>query len=177
MCCAFIQIGSGDLWRFPNNLQRLFLVAVSSLGSNNAQRYWIGDTGRISFWLKDASPSEQSKAGLSALDYIRVIYNVPWPLNAVITPNSLIKYSKVLVYLMKLQWVKKRLEVEGGCRDRSQPWKCEALRHRVQLRRTMIAYCSGFHQFAMVFVGISFIYLLESVFAKNSNVGLAGNFT
>ncbi|KAJ3411886.1 Gamma-tubulin complex component 5, partial [Chytridiales sp. JEL 0842] len=148
--------------RIPNQLQTLYAVSVSSIGNSKATSFWVGESDLVCFTLKDV-PSE-TKDILSALDNIHVSYDVPWPLNAVITQSSIELYNRVLVFLIKLSWAKRRLETWNEQSRKGSLSKLESARLRIQLKHTMISYCAGLHQFAMIFV------ILPDVVAFEENV-------
>ena len=106
-----LKLGSRDVWPPASSELRLALMGIL------ADSYWDNGLresaslfreelpGGLSFAIRDMSEEELQRCmdpnSIEALDFLRLQYKPPSPLDAVITPNSLLKYDAVFKLLLR----------------------------------------------------------------------------
>lgn len=107
-----LKLGSRDTWPPASSELRLALMGVLSEsfdnmkdGIHHAGKY--GELpGGLSFGVRDMSMEELEKCmdpnGIEALDFLRLQYKPPSPLEAIITPTALYHYDRLFKLLLRV---------------------------------------------------------------------------
>ena len=97
-----LRLGSRSTWPPASSELRLALTDVLSSCFNNNKDL----PGGLSFTVRDMSPTEIAACtdpnSITALDFLRIEYRPPAPLEAVITPTSIYYYDKIFKFLLRL---------------------------------------------------------------------------
>lgn len=111
-----LRLGGRDAWPPASSELRLALMGILSEsyssgvpGDNTRANTFLDDTsipGDLSFAVRDMSEQEieacRNANSLQALDFLRLSYKPPPPLDAVITPVILFKYDQIFRLLLRL---------------------------------------------------------------------------
>ncbi|KAJ3066287.1 Gamma-tubulin complex component 5 [Podochytrium sp. JEL0797] len=151
------KIRSGDLWRRPGVLQSIFDASVATLEAvEEDASQWIEEPNRVVLIIDESSVTQDMKKRrssgrihVSALEAVKVGYDVSWPLNCIVTPSSLVLYNKAIIFLLQLSLARNRLDKESLSMDKRNNWaKYGWMRQRTVLRRKMKVFCEGMTSFA-----------------------------
>ena len=150
-----LKLGSRDTWPPASSELRLALMGILT------DSYW--DTGLresaslfrqelpggLSFAIRDMSEDELQRCmdpnSIEALDFLRLQYKPPSPLDAVITPNSLLKYDavfKLLLRAVRMLFVVSQLFQDT--KDRARRTDYTSQRFRIESHHFVSAICSYF---------------------------------
>jgi hypothetical protein len=111
-----LKLGDRESWPPASSELRLALMGILSDCYQSSPEYRILQTGTygagsdlpgsLSFAIRNLSKEEADQIldpnSLHALDFLRLQYSPPAPLNAVISPSSLEKYDSVFKFLLRL---------------------------------------------------------------------------
>ena len=106
-----LKLGSRDTWPPASSELRLALMGILTESYHDIgqlERPWLfyGELpGGLSFAVRDMSEEELKRCmdpnSIEALDFLRLQYSPPPPLNALITQDSLLKYDAVFKLLLR----------------------------------------------------------------------------
>ena len=106
-----LKLGSRDTWPPASSELRLALMGILTESYHDmgqlegASLFYDGLPGGLSFAVRDMSEEELKRCmdpnSIEALDFLRLQYSPPPPLNALITQNSLLKYDAVFRLLLR----------------------------------------------------------------------------
>jgi hypothetical protein len=126
-----LRLSGRDSWPPASSELRLALMGVltetyfasQAIPSGHLDRNTTSLPGDLSFAVRDMSPEEIEKCldpnGIEALDFLRLSYKPPPPLEAVITPIALYKYDqlfKLLLRVTRMHFVTTELFRDGKAR-------------------------------------------------------------
>lgn len=114
-----LRLGGRENWPPASSELRLALMGVLSecyeapsdfagiVGASITSRSFNSDLpGDLSFAVRDLSPEEIDRCmdpdSLEALDFLRLSYNAPTPLRAVIAPSILVKFDLIFMTLLRV---------------------------------------------------------------------------
>ncbi|PWW73160.1 hypothetical protein C7212DRAFT_359524 [Tuber magnatum] len=109
-----LKLGSRDSWPPASSELRLALMGVLNESFNNSQTkggiYHAGKDGDLpgglSFGVRDMTMEELERcmdpSGLEALDFLKLQYKPPSPLNAIITTTALYQYDRLFKLLLRV---------------------------------------------------------------------------
>lgn len=128
-----LRLGGRDTWPPASSELRLALMGIltetyaSSQQRQQSTSVPISLPGDLSFAVRDMSEEEAEKCmdpdAIEALDFLRLSYKPPAPLEAVITPLSLYKYDqifKLLLRVLRMLYVLSTLSRDAT--DRTSHW-------------------------------------------------------
>ncbi|RPB11721.1 hypothetical protein P167DRAFT_589356 [Morchella conica CCBAS932] len=111
-----LKLGSRDTWPPGSSELRLALMGVltDSFTSSTAPLSGIYTSGKehelpgnLSFAVRDMTPDDLEKCmdphSISALDFLKLHYTPPPPLEAIITPTALYRYDRLFRLLLRIQ--------------------------------------------------------------------------
>jgi len=109
---AGLNLGSRETWPPASSELRLALMGILSESYRNAKQSEGGSSifrselpGGLSFSIRDMSEDELQRCmnpdSIEALDFLKLDYRPPSPLDAVITKESLLKYDAVFKLLLR----------------------------------------------------------------------------
>lgn len=157
-----LRLGGRDTWPPASSELRLALMGVLTESYNMQSskdhngRAQVGHNrelpGDLSFAVRDMSPDEIQKCmnpdSIEALDFLRLSYKPPAPLEAIITPMSLYKYDLLFKLLLR---VTRMLYTVGqlfrDATDRTSYWQGidpVAQRFRIEAHHFITSICSYF---------------------------------
>lgn len=106
-----LKLGSRDTWPPASSELRLALMGILTESYHDigkfegASLFYDGLPGGLSFAVRDMSEEELKRCmdpnSIEALDFLRLQYSPPTPLNALITQDSLLKYDAVFRLLLR----------------------------------------------------------------------------
>ncbi|KAL2037967.1 hypothetical protein N7G274_009186 [Stereocaulon virgatum] len=150
-----LKLGSRDTWPPASSELRLALMGILT------DSYWdtrLRETaslfreelpGGLSFAIRDMSEDELQRCmdpnSIEALDFLRLQFEPPSPLDAIITPSSLVKYDavfKLLLRAVRMLFVVSHLFQDA--KDRARYSDFEAQRFRIESHHFVSAICSYF---------------------------------
>jgi len=157
-----LRLGGRDTWPPASSELRLALMGVLTesyisaepLSKSNASTYLDKTSlpGDLSFAVRDLSPKEIEKCldpdSVEALDFLRLSYKPPSPLEAVITPIVLFKYDqlfKLLLRVIRMLYVVSALFRDAT--DRTSYWEkidYTAQRFRIEAHHFVSSVCGYF---------------------------------
>lgn len=125
-----LRLGGRDTWPPASSELRLALMGVltesyvsSQLPKQSHNSSYLEQQtslpGELSFAVRDMSPEEiedcMNPDSIEALDFLRLSYKPPPPLEAIITPTILYKYDQLFKFLLRI--VRMLYVVSALCRD------------------------------------------------------------
>lgn len=157
-----LRLGGRDTWPPASSELRLALMGVlteSYISTNSTKTSHTGTyldqtslPGDLSFAVRDMSPVEieacMNADSLSALDFLRLSYKPPNPLEAVITPMILYKYDQLFKLLLRcLRMLYTVSALFRDATDRTSYWRGVdnvAQRFRIECHHFVASVCSYF---------------------------------
>ncbi len=110
-----LRLGSRDTWPPASSELRLALMGVLTEAYASSHRHLFSNAkrkrsdelpGNLSFGIRTLSDEEAEMClnadSLHALDFLRLTYTPPAPLDAIITPTALEKYDNIFKFLLRL---------------------------------------------------------------------------